>query len=362
MELEIVTFKDVIDGYQPKGDYYGLASYALAEPRKTAFLSNPFLTDTSKAMLLLAREDGKIVGRNMYIPSKVKVGEEIIDTVSGSALMVADDYRSSDAGIMLMSYMMQHREYNATVVSVFSRVAAKCHKAIGSKMLTFSRLIQIRSIRKMLYMTGVPSLLSYPLGLLSSILYYPFRYYTFLKGKKLIGRDRVEKVARVPEWVDEIVLNDGHQYMEVHDHKWLQWNLDNQFHEHCSNDTRFYTVSSFDGVNIGFFMIKERYEKLNVSSKQSLLMGSVVEWGTRMSELLDEYTLHLMALYSFSKKVDLVFMASADNSVVKRLKKHFILQKGEAEVAFKDMTKRFKDAKDKNLWRLRYGYADTILG
>lgn len=360
MNLETVTYQEVINGYIPEGDHYGLAAYALAEPRLTAFLSNPRLNDKSKVMLKLVREDGKIVGRSMQFPSRFKAESKIIDTVGGSALEVADDYRSSDAGMLLMSYNLEHKENNATILSGFSRVAARCHKAMGSRMFTFPQLVQIRNFTKILPVLGIPQWVSKYFGWLGTCFIYPFCLFANIKGKRLKKKYNVEKVEIVPDWVDDIVLNDGHDYMEIHDHQWLQWNLNNMFHSHPLNRNSFYTVT-LDGEGLGFFMIKERFNSIETRGVKNALFGTVVEWGTKTPDRLNEYQLQLMALASFSKRVDLVYTATTDEQVVKRLKKLFLIKMRDAEIAFKDLKKQFKESKDIKKWRLRLGYGDTIL-
>ena len=52
--------------------------------------------------------------------------------------------------------------------------------------------------------------------------------------------------------------NDGHKYMEVHDHKWLQWNLDYNFCGGINNHQSFYIIKR-DGNPVGFFMLKFRH-------------------------------------------------------------------------------------------------------
>lgn len=360
MELEFVTYHQVIDGYQPTGDDYGLATYALLEPRKKAFLSNPNLKDTSRKMINLVRHEGKIIGRSMSFPTKLKVGDDYINIVGGSALEVASEYQTGDAGTLLLSSGLTKKENNAYLSSGFSRIGAQCQKAMRSYILTFPQLIQIRHFTKILPAIGIPIWLAQAMGWVGSFLYAPFRLYIYYKAARLKKKYSVNRVLKVPDWVDEIVLKDGHKYMEVHDHKWLQWNLDNMFHSHEQNINAFYTVSQ-DGENIGFFMTKERHGSIEVRGIKDALFGSIVEWGSKDVSRLSEYDLYLIALSSFSKEVDLVYMATTDYSLVKKIKYLGIIQWGDAIVALKDLRKQWKDAKDSSLWRLRLGYSDSIL-
>lgn len=150
MELITVTYQEVIDGYKPDADIYGLAAYTLAEPRKTAFLANPNLKETSKVMLKLMCDNGKVIGRGMMFPSRFKAGDAIVETMGGSALEVAKEYRNGEAGANLMAYNIRHKENNAIISSGFSQVAAKCHKALRAYMLCFPQLIQVVNFTKVL--------------------------------------------------------------------------------------------------------------------------------------------------------------------------------------------------------------------
>ena len=148
--------------------------------------------------------------------------------------------------------------------------------------------------------------------------------------------------------------------MEVHDQKWFQWNLDNSFHYNKNNKTTFYSVS-LNSENLGFFMIKERVGSIESRGIHNACFGSIVEWGTKDSSRLSEFDLQMMAINSFSDSVDLVFLSTTDLTVVKKMKKLLFIRKRDTEIAFKDLSKQFKDAKDMSLWRLRLGYADTVL-
>jgi len=232
---------------------------------------------------------------------------------------------------------------------------------MGSKIFVFPQLIQIRNFTKILPVIGVPRIIAKLFGWIPTAFYYPFRFLIYKKSERIRNRYTVKKVNEVPEWVDDIVFNDGHRFMELHDSKWLQWNLDHMFHSNERNLTSFYTVSQ-DGKGIGFFMIKERFGSIESRGVKDAKFGHIVEWGTKDPKLLSEYSLQLMALSSFSKDVDLVYMASTDYDVVKKMKKFLLLRIRDAEVAFKDFSKKFKDANNQDLWRLRLGYGDTIMG
>lgn len=360
MEIVTITYQDVIEGYVPEGDVYGLASYALAEPRRKAFLSNPNLTDTSKVMLKVLRNDSVIIGRSMMFPSRFKADGKIVETVGGSALEVAQEFRDGEAGGCLMAYNIRHKENNAVISSGFSPAAAKCHKALRAYMLCFPQLMQVRNFKPILRKAGIKKFFSDVIGVLANCVIWPFIQYSKHRSKMLYRNYTIEEVKKIPDWVEDISLNDGHRYMEVHDRKWFQWTLDNKFHSHPNNVTRFYCVSK-DGDNLGFFMTKERHKHVDKTKGGDIVIGSICEWGSKNIKILSELDLHIMALSRFSAKVDAIFMATNNNDVVKHMKRHLFVPRNEAKIAFYDLRKEYRDARDINLWRVRLGYGDTVL-
>lgn len=360
MHIEEYSFEDAQKGRCVEGDVYRIAEYALAEPRKSAFLSNPFITDYAKCMLYYAREGSEVIGRNMLFPSKFKAGDDIIDTIGGSALEVVEKYRDGDAGMSIIMYPLENKANVALIYSGFTPIAVSCYRALRFFMFDIQKLIYINNFRKVLRFYGINPLISVFLGVLANCLSSPFKAINKTINRIKYKDLKISPVKTVPTWVDDIVLNDGHKYMEVHNHEWLQWNLDNMFHSHDNNINRFYTVSK-EGENIGFFMTKERFIKSMKRGGSPIIMGSIVEWGIKKGADLNESDIYRCALNTFSRIVGTTTIATQDKNIVKKMKKQLFFSKGKAHIAFKDLTKQYKDAKNPELWRLRLGYADTIL-
>ena len=108
-------------------------------------------------------------------------------------------------------------------------------------------------------------------------------------------------------------------------------------------------------------MTKERFRELAGGILKNVLIGSIVEWGTALPDILTEEKLNKMAISTFSSCVDIIEFATTDLIVVKTMKKWGFISHGFAHIVFKDKTKKLKDTSDINLWRIRYGYADVIL-
>ena len=157
-----------------------------------------------------------------------------------------------------------------------------------------------------------------------------------------------------------MVLNDGHKYMEVHDQKWMQWNLDFNFYNKEGDIQSFYAVYNGD-IPVAFFMTKERYRPLAGGKLKNIIIGSIMEWGVSSRTDLCESDIYIMASKTFSKSVDIVEFATTNKDVIKKMKSYSFIPHGFAHIAIKDLKKQFKDVNNIELWRIRFGYADVFL-
>lgn len=355
----IITYSDNINIQKTFDDRYGIASY-LNKSRINTFLNNPNLKDYSKCVMYLSVVDNIAVGRIMYFPIEFKNNETISEALSGSALEVHHDYRHLAVGADIMVYPLLNKENKFIIYSGISEQALPMYKKLKYMILEFPRMMLIRNSRCMLESFGLKGRL---LKLLSTIVNFPLRFATkigCLSSKNKSNKFTVEKVNNIPDWVDEVTLNDGHKYAEVHDKKWFQWNLDYNFRRLQEDIQSFYIIKNGDEP-IGFFMLKERFRELAGGKLKNVTIGSIVEWGTKDEKILNETDINTIALTKFSKNIDIIEFASTDCKTIKSMKKYGFLHHGFAHIVFKDLTKQCKDATDISLWRIRYGYADVIL-
>lgn len=359
IEDRYISYAEVSGGFTVEHDDYGLVAY-LTETRKKALFSNPNLTDYSQALLNLKLVDGVVAARSMSFLTKIKVGEEIQTALSGSTLDVPEEYRHLGLGADLMFHYAKETQYDYNLSSGISEIALPLYKVLKFKILEFPRMMFLCNARPIIESKGVHGILLSMVAGIANILLRLFR--TILKQRSVRSHKKfdVRKETVVPEWVDEMVLNDGHKYTEVHDHLWLQWNLDYNFKDDKEDIQSFYSVY-YDNKPVGFFMTKERFRQ-EASNLKKIILGAVVEWGVaRDCDLLDESLLYKMAFSTFSPKTDIIELATDNENVCKKMKKWGFIKHGFAHIAFKDRHKNCADAKDINLWRVRYGYADVIL-
>lgn len=356
-----ISFRDYLSGnYHLKRDPYHIASYLLTKDRIAAGVNCPFNTSEDNCAFLFVNVDDTIAARLQCFGTRFYARGKILTAGTASALEAAEPLRHLGVGAEPLLAFTMSEEYPVNIVAGLSEMAQPLYKKLHYHILAFPRIMQLRDVRCMLENKGIRGKF---LTFCSYVLNIPLRCFLSVsgrKGKKLLQKYQVEKVDRVPEWVDEIVLNDGHIYMEVHDHIWLQWNLDNNFHGLPQDIQSFYIVKK-SGESIGFFMTKERFREHAGGVLQNVQIGSIVEWGSRDESLLSEEDIYRMAVFTFSSQVDIIETATNNLQVVRAMKRCGFIPHGYAHIALKDKTKQYKDASDINLWRVRYGYADVIL-
>lgn len=332
----------------------------ISQSRHITFLSNPSLVNMDETAFVLAYSDDVPVGRLTIYPTRMAIEGEIEIVMGGSDLYVNNKYRQAAAGTDLMLYPVFDKKYRYILYAGASPQALPIYKKLKYQIIEYPRMMQLRNSRCILESKGIHGL---PLKISSFFVNIPLRLikvYNVLLSTKKSQRYEIEAVSKVPEWVDEVIQCDKHKYKEVHDQKWFQWNLDCCFTDAPENTQSFYIVRK-DGEKIGFFMTKERFRKLAGGVLKNVVIGSIVEWGSFDEKQLDEKDIYIIAMRTFTKKVDIVEFATNDEEVCLTMKKYFFQKHGFAHILFKDKQCAHPDASDINNWRVRYGYADVIL-
>ncbi len=348
----ILSYNDIQNELPIYDDSYGVLSYALSEDRKKAFYNNPNLLDRSKPFIRLYVNDNVIVARSMNFTTQVRIKQNTFPASSGSSLFVQEDYRQYGLGAELMLDKVRDKSEVFCLSAGLSNMVIPLYKVLKYTVLSFPIFSLRRHNTYAFINRGFPLCLSKGLGwILDFIL--KLKYFSLYRtSHKLCSLYRVEEVSEVPHWVDEIVLDSKYDFMEVHDRKWLQWNLDNSYHSESPNRQGFYIVYKISEP-IAFFMVTER-------KRDNKNVGRIVEWGIK-GQQITEYDLILLALNSFNKDVDEIKVLTQDINIQTHLSKNGFVENDHFEIAFKDLKSNQKDIMDVNKWRIRYGYADSIM-
>lgn len=359
IEFKAISYNNIRDGIIFERDDHGLAAY-LTKTRIETFFANPNLKDYDECLMSLEYVDDVICGRSMLYPTKVKIGDAIYKCQSSSTLDVPEQFRSLGLGANLFYFLSRLTPYDYVICSGISDLALPLYKAMKYHILAFPRSMYINNARSFLEYIGLKGCI---LALFTKFVNLFLKARTRILQKKSLKIQRkfqIIKESIVPNWVDDMVLNDGHKYMECHDRLWMQWNLDYNFKGDKEDVQSFYSIYS-DGSPCGFFMTKERFRKDAGGKLKNIVLGAIVEWGCSKDSLIDEIEIYKMAFSTFSNNVDIIEFATENQKAIKALNHWGFIKHGLAHIAFKDKTKQCKDASDIALWRVRYGYADVIL-
>lgn len=356
--IEILTYRDLRSGLHFDRDKYNVLSYQYDTRRKT-LLANPYLKDDNRPYMITGLADNVIVGRTTLFPVKFKTDDSIIDGVNGTSFHVEKNYRKSGIGAEIFMTQMKNCGADVKISAGISAMALPMNRIVKNVIFQFPKFWQIRNCRAILSKLGIKGML---LSVISRIINYPlhaFCNWQLTGGKKIIKSYAVKQETIVPEWIDEIVLNDGHKYMEVHDHQWMQWNLDNNFCGGEGNYQVFLTIYKNDNP-AGFILLKYREYKEYWRMKDAVVC-SIVEWGIKKEETLTEKQLIQLAAMYVKNNVDILEFATEDTSLANFMKRRLFMQVEDANVSVKDIKRQFPDFGKVELWRLRLGYSDVIL-
>lgn len=160
----------------------------------------------------------------------------------------------------------------------------------------------------------------------------------------------------VPEWAADMCLNDGHQFAEVHDREWLQWNLTHNLSGKAEDKQHFWAIYR-DGLPVGFIFTKER---LRDDVTSNTICGTLCEWATIDSELKED-DINLLAVDTFPDTCYYVRTVTDDSHVAKQLLQMGYRHHGSMQMGIKDKYNRYPEMKNRELWRLRFGCCNSIL-
>jgi hypothetical protein len=322
-------------------------------------LNCPFNVSEDDCALFFIEVDGIVAARIQQYGTRFYADGEVIPAGGASSLESAEVYRAMGAGSFVMYFCARNGNYLVNIYCNPTEMALPMYKLLKYYILEFPRIMQLRNTRPILQMKGLNGIALKCASAITNGLLHAYLYFTNKRAKRIASKFKVTRVDKVPEWVDNIVLSEGKKYMEVHDHVWFQWCLDNMFTVLPRNRQSFYTIEK-DGEPVGFYMTKERYRE-EAAGLKNVVLGAIMEWGTKDPTILSEADIYRIATTTFPEDVDIIDTATADWNVVKEMRKDLFLQRKMAHIMMKDKKKQFKDAVDINLWRVRYGYGDTIL-
>ena len=360
ISLVKISYQELRDRSYPQyEDRYEIASY-LSESAREALLACPGNLDDSKTAMVLMLDGNVIIGRETRYGTRIMIGDEIKYAQSGGGLEIEESYRKEGLGADIMMENVMSKEYELKMGSFFSSMMIPMLKKLKFTIIEIPQYLKLNNARYILESIGLKGFL---LRLGSSVANFGLRILNTknkVKYNKLKKKFDIKKVNTIPSWVENMAVNDGHKYRELHDQKWFQWNLDYNLHGLPQDIQSFYAVYDKQGNPQGFFMTKERFEE-EAGKWKNIIRGVIVEWGTANEEVLSEADLNLMAIYSFTPDVFHITTVSISEATGKQLKKMGFRPHGTHQMSYREKGGKQTEANNPDLWRLRYGCCNSIL-
>ena len=352
-ELKDGTYKDA---YIPQDDKFPVTSH-LTPSLRDALITCPGNKDDSKTFMnVYVDEEGKEIARDFRFGTRIKAGDKVYGADTGGGFEVIEEYRKEGLGADLMLVSLFNNEYDFLLGAGITQMVLPMFRKLKYHIFEVPQYYKVRSVRYAFRSLRLKSWL------------YLWRYIVRkfkdvpdqVRRNKLKKKFIVTKETIIPEWVGELVANDGHQYMEVHDRDWFQWNLDHNTYGYKQDIQAFYSIFDRNNKPFGFFMTKERIIK-KPGPNYGFVIGTVVEWESCDKNVLSEADINLLAINSFSSNVDVIFTLACDPDTASQLIKMGFIERASFKVGVKDKKKQLNDIGDRNLWRLRYGYTNMII-
>lgn len=356
-----ITYKELKDGtyknaYIPQDDKFPVTSH-LTPSLREALIACPGNNDDSKTFMnLYVDEEGKEIGRTFGFGTRIKAGDNIYGARTGGGFEVIEEYRKEGIGADLFLISEYSNEYDFILGAGISLKVLPLYRKLKYHLFEvpqYYKTTKARYIFRSLRPSSWMALGRYYVQKIKD--FSDYAKYNRLKKQFVIKKETI-----VPEWVTEMVANDGHQFMEVHDKEWLQWNLDYNTYGYKQDIQAFYSIYDNNNRPMGFFMTKERIIK-KAGPNNGFVIGTVVEWESIDKSMLSETDINLLAIHSFSKNVDVIFTLACEADTANKLKKMGFSERATFKVGVKDKKKQLQDIGNKDLWRLRYGMTNMII-
>lgn len=360
LTLHKISYKDLREfKYKSFDDPFGVVAFMTDHLRET-LLACPNNEDETKTALYVMTDGNIAVGRLLEFETKIVIDGKIIPTQTGSSLFVEESYRPQGVGVDLLMAQKFSKDYDLKIGSLFSNMVVPMIKKIKYVLFDIPQYVMIRDTRPMIASFGIKG---FPLKVCTAIANLPIVFMNTINGmkrRKLLKKFVIQKETIVPGWVSEMVMKDSHKYMELHNREWFQWNLDYNMNGYPGDKQSFYSVFDNAGKPMGFFMTKERFEKI-AGRYRNIIRGTIVEWCSANPNILSESDLNLLAISTFSPETFHILTVTTDDKTRKRLKRMSFMKHGILQMNLYDKKKQYPDIYNQDLWRLRYGCGNTII-
>lgn len=361
MEIKevILSHAQAKNGVLFENDSLGVGAFCQKSGVLKAFVSNPYIANENEELMVFELVDNVVMGREIFYPTRMKMGDSIINSCASSSLLVAEEGRKYMLGASLVMHQINNKSNTVLLYGGMTEMAVDLYKRLKFVIFDIPTIWQVRNTTPILQNFNFSGII---LNLASYICNMPVKLYSWFSSLYCYAstnKYKVRELTEAPDWIEEIVRNDSHKYAEFHGKEWFNWALQNCFSEDKSSRQALYGIYMGEKPK-GFVLLTERSTSVEDRNIDKVVFGTVREWGTNDEISLGEKDIFKIALNCFSKNVDIVTISTSDDVVRKKMQKYGFLKHGNYNIAFRPLgIKLDEDSKDANNWRIRPSYSDT---
>lgn len=331
---------------------------------ENVFKLNPFIRSKHDVVQILGIVDKTIVATVSFFPLQLIADEKVYNALAGSKLIVVKEYRKFEFGLILPDIYIDLSESKCTLSAGISKMALPILQYLDNIVFFTQRMIFLCKTKSVLEikLSGISlCVASFITDIFLSVYKTLLKFVLFIR----LYQVKIEKTNIISSEIEAIIKKDPHKFKENHTKEWFEWILNNTFSNDPRSKQSLYIIKKRDEI-IGFFMTKIRFhEQASHRGFKNVMLGSVIEWGSKYPEILSEELICLCGILSFEQNTDAVEICTDNKKILKFLKRCGLRNVGTSNFAIRvrpesPISKISGYDKQEN-WRIRPASADNGL-
>ncbi len=328
--LQIITRGHLRDGDYARAWQWPEGIPPIGGSARDFLLNNPLAVSEADPVQIVATTGSQVVGRVNLISGRLQIDSRAVPVLWGSGLEVAERFRHTGAGLMLMLRM---GSIHPTVCVVgISRIVTPIYEKLRWVIFSMKRYVLLRRSAPVLdrYLGHTAAAMARPFaGALLSVHSGLLR--TWIDARE--SRFLVQELAALPAELD-IQLGTVRAPASCHrSSTWVNWML-----AHHGGTRRLFLVRGREGQALGYFIVTTKFHA-SASSEgfQNLTLGSVKDWVVLAPAEIRELDMLLLATRELGRDpvVDAIEVCLPEDLPGRSLRRLGFLPKGDLKFLFK---------------------------
>jgi len=330
LALEIITRERLRAGDYSQAWQWPEGIPPLGGSTRELLLNNPLAVSEADPVQIVATTGSQVVGRVNLISGRLQVDSRAVPVLWGSGLDVAERFRHTGAGLMLM-LRMSSIQPSVCVVGI-SRIVTPIYEKLRWEMFPMQRFVLLRRSAPVLdrHLGSAAATLARPIaGALLSVHSGLLR--TWISVRE--GRFLVEELQALPAELDP-QLGAARAPAACHrSSTWVNWLL-----AHHNGTRRLFVVRAKDGRPLGYFIVTTRFHaSASREGFQNFTLGSIKDWLVLAPDAIQELDLLLLATRELGRDpaVDAIEVCLPQDLPGRSLRRLGFIPKGDLKFLFK---------------------------